>query len=349
MPLASFEKQFPLLIESLRRAKASSQMPHSYIVYGDTPEMRSDFAIALAQLAACPESDSLGNACCKCGVCKQLENKCYPDLFILAPNSKSRKIRIGDDENDPDTMREFQSFFYLSSTTAGGKKIGIILDADRIQTEAQNAFLKTLEEPPGNSLFILCTAKPASLLPTVRSRCQMLPLLTNRCVYDFPGSESVSAILYRLVSEKSGSLLSAGECSSELIHFAGALHRQAEETVEKKWEKILGNMENYDPPSRKRCENRFQAEIEAEYLKRRSYFLSMIHCWFAQIYFLTCGIPPEEFPNRELFANIDIDKTALDENKAFSNLKKVEFFLQNLNWSVKEDLAISEFCHAVMS
>ena len=83
--------------------------------------------------------------------------------------------------------------------------------------ESQNALLKTLEEPPPETLLILTTGNPASLLPTTRSRCQQISLLTNRCEFDFAGKEQVFAALGALFFEARGDLAEAEAGAAQLI------------------------------------------------------------------------------------------------------------------------------------
>lgn len=344
MPLKNFDNDFPVLTNSLRAAKINKHLAHAYLLYSDDQKLRDEFSIALAQTVICVNPSKTGEACGKCSVCAQLAARSYSELYTLMPNSKSRRITIGKDKDDPDTIRWFQSHFYLSSTAPGGQKIGIIFDADRMQTEAQNAFLKTLEEPPPKSFFILSTNNPAELLPTIRSRCQLLLLLRNRCVYEFQGKETVFKILHRLQSATIGDFNMAEKCAADIIQVAANLHDTAEKDTEKRWEKLLEDSQNLEAPAKKQIEERYKASIEAEYLKQRGYFLSAIHSWFAEIFQLSCEISTELLPNPEIFKDIDISKLKIEEKNAFACLKKAEKLLQNLSWNVNEELALTEFC-----
>jgi DNA polymerase-3 subunit delta' len=93
----------------------------------------------------------------------------HPDLFQLsAPDHKkeTRKKEIGVEQ-----ARKLKRFAQLHAVAAP-RKMALVDDADRLSVAAQNALLKTLEEPPGQALIVLVTATPGALLPTVRSRCQ---------------------------------------------------------------------------------------------------------------------------------------------------------------------------------
>ena len=98
----------------------------------------------------------------------QIRTRTHPDIIWLEPQSKSRQIGI---DEIRDLIRQ------LSRTSfAGGWKAGIILCADRMTDQAANSLLKTLEEPPANTLLILVTDEPQSLLATISSRCQRIAL-----------------------------------------------------------------------------------------------------------------------------------------------------------------------------
>ena len=87
----------------------------------------------------------------------------HPDLHVVQPESKSRRIVI-------DQIRELEHSIQRKPLV-GGSKVAIIHDADRMQPQAANAFLKTLEEPPPGSLILLLSTVPEAILETVLSRC----------------------------------------------------------------------------------------------------------------------------------------------------------------------------------
>jgi len=340
-------EQFPDQTSAICRAESSGKLAHAYIVYSDNLQIREDYSLLLAQIAACPNSSDTGIPCFTCSVCRQLTDLSYAELFSLMPNKKSRQIGIGENEYDLDTMRWFQAQFYMSSVSPGRRKIGIIYDTDCLTQQAQNAFLKTLEEPPANTVFILNTANPKSLLPTIISRCHTLTLLENVCDYNFKGAQDMIQTLFRLQACTANHLSVGSDSADELIKISKDLNNQAKERVLPKWEKRLADAENPDlkwsAGQRKRIKERSEGAVAAEYLRLRKIFLSLIHTWFAQSYELACGVDFSSLPNQELYQHIDVKKFHLDEEAALSNLKKAETLIQNLNWNVQEELAIREF------
>ena len=97
-----------------------------------------------------------------------VENMSHPDIHFMEPEKKSRVI-------DVDTVHRLVDAVSLASLE-GGWKAGVVNFADRFNQSAANAFLKTLEEPPEKTLFILMSDSPEQLLPTIISRCQRIDL-----------------------------------------------------------------------------------------------------------------------------------------------------------------------------
>ncbi len=343
MPFAELKAGYPSLTNALLSAKKGGRLGHAYLIQFDDLQTAKQFSLRISQLAACLSPLDNGDSCGKCRSCSAIESGSYQDMAVIAPKSKSRMILIGKDADDPDSIREFQSFFQLAASGTAGVKIGVIHDADRMTEEAQNAFLKTLEEPPGRSIFILSSSKPQMLLPTIRSRCQQILLLGNFCRYDFPGNDELFSALKDVTFGKNG-LADAEKCAGRLLSISSDMKDSAEARVKKRWEKTTGMLENMDVSGKKRFTDRQDAEIQAEYLSMRVSFLSAIHAWFAQIFMLCSDAEPASIPNPEIFERLKGEKLSVKEKKAEKNLRHAEDFLQNLRWNVDEELAFREFC-----
>ena len=267
-------------------------------------------------------------------------------MFSLAPISKARKIQIGEDENDPDTMRWFEGLFHLSSMTDCGWKFGIVHDAECLTEQAQNAFLKTLEEPPEKCAFVLTSGNPSLLLPTTRSRCQIHRLTDGACTYHFPGLEEMPEILTNLLFHAKNDLSVAGECSAGLLKIAEALSDTAEQTVNSKWKAKLDASENLDSTGKKLLEKRVNGEISCEYLRLRDEFLSCLHTFFAQAVLFREGVPMELLPNKELFQP-PFPAEKLQETEKDHLYRILEFsenLLRAMRTNANDDLAIRAFC-----
>ena len=97
--------------------------------------------------------------------------KKHPDFYTIYPANKMRQINV-------DALREFNRNVYTTSQQ-GGRKVFVIYEADRLNTAAANALLKTLEEPTDTSSIFLVTTRPYDLLPTLRSRCWWIQIPPN--------------------------------------------------------------------------------------------------------------------------------------------------------------------------
>lgn len=142
----------------IERAIARQRLSHSLLLHGDDLGTLVGVAHAIA--------DRLLNAA---GAAGNFPPEQHPDCFALRPAGKMRQIKIGDDDRDPGTMREFIRKLSVSPSVAP-RKVGIVHEADRMNIPTANAFLKTLEEPPAHTTLLLLTTRPYALLPTIRSR-----------------------------------------------------------------------------------------------------------------------------------------------------------------------------------
>jgi len=152
----------------LARSVARDLLPPSLIFSGSAgPDMR-EMAMAVAQSINCLTPTGKGDerdACGTCAACTRIARGVHPDVIVIAPGDNgSIKIDQIRDVIDRTGFRPFE----------GRRRVVIVDEADTMIAGAQNALLKTLEEPPSSSMFILVTARPDMLLPTVQSRCPRL-------------------------------------------------------------------------------------------------------------------------------------------------------------------------------
>ena len=153
--------------ESLKKALQSGRIPNSYLFYDQDSVGKKLTAYELCKSLNC---NTLGpiDSCDKCSSCLKIEKGIHPDVHILEPQippgARQAVIKI-------DVIRELQKkLMYLPYE--GHTKVVIINDAEKMNLQAANSFLKTLEEPPSKTLIILIASNPYQLLPTIVSRCQ---------------------------------------------------------------------------------------------------------------------------------------------------------------------------------
>lgn len=145
----------------LRRAISSDRLAHAYLFEGPNGIGKRLIALALARAVFCENS----NGCGECAPCRKVDHNNHPDLHIFEPDGKQIKI---------EQVRELQRELSFRPLEAK-KKVCLIDNSEKMNPSAANALLKTLEEPSDNTLLILLTSRPESMLATVKSRCQRLP------------------------------------------------------------------------------------------------------------------------------------------------------------------------------
>ncbi len=171
------EKAMGMLLGMLNRQRIAS----SYLFSGEPGIGKKATAVNFAKALNCRKTvvhltshDSQIDACDECDSCVKISEGTHPDVILLTP--EERQIRIEEIRMIDDAL-SFKPF-------EGRKKVVIVDDAETMNIAAANAFLKTLEEPPEESIIILISSRPDLLLPTIRSRCSRIsfyPLSSDAC------------------------------------------------------------------------------------------------------------------------------------------------------------------------
>lgn len=158
------------------------RLPHAMLLVGPAGVGKTSFAEQIAALLLCESLASGPAACGECDACRWLSAGNHPDFRRVAPD--------GDDEVDDaagdkakkrgssiiriDQIRELEAFVFVGSHRQGNRVV-LITEAEAMNGPAANALLKILEEPPVSVYFILISTRSKSLLPTIRSRCRVIP------------------------------------------------------------------------------------------------------------------------------------------------------------------------------
>ena len=157
------------IIQYIENAVKTDKVSHAYILNGEKRFRKNDFWQNLfAMSLQCQNRDEDGDACGKCQSCKQAASNNQPDI-IRVTHEKPNTISIDD-------IREQINNDIVIKPYSSKYKIYIVPDADMMSVQAQNALLKTIEEPPAYAVILLLTENAEILLPTIRSRCVMLKL-----------------------------------------------------------------------------------------------------------------------------------------------------------------------------
>jgi len=148
------------LIHILTRVIKTGRLSHAYLFSGLEGIGKRLIAIAFSKVLLCSSGDS--ESCGECSACIQVDGGNHPDLLMVQPYKGTISI---------DSIRSIKRELSRKSF-AGGYKVCLIDEAEKMNFQAENALLKTLEEPTPDTVIILITGQPYRLLPTVLSRCQ---------------------------------------------------------------------------------------------------------------------------------------------------------------------------------
>lgn len=251
---------------------------------------------------------------------------------IVRPFGKARFIKV-------DGIRELEkSMFQATDSTKW--KVGVIMDADRMQASAANAFLKTLEEPPKGSLLILLTQSPERLLPTILSRCVNISLMSSHAErVKLEGEQELLTALIRVGKQGFNSVSKSLTIKSV---FATVLNKRklaiskAYDLEKKEEEKHYKNAT--DGEWLKGREKHFEAEIQADYLNERSQFMDLLILWLGDLVRLKSGVTDLDFQSQQ-----DAMRDIAEKEELQSLLRRMEALEElrtNLETNVSEALAL---------
>ncbi|MBS6645404.1 MAG: DNA polymerase III subunit delta' [Clostridiaceae bacterium] len=155
-----------MIKEHFKKAIEAHKVSHAYILTGEAGMGRKSLANAFAMTLLCEKGKS--EPCMECHACKQVMTGNHPDL-VYVTHEKPNSIGVDDIReqiNDTIMIRPYSSYY----------KIYIVDDAEKMTAQAQNALLKTMEEPPSYAVILLLTTNQEAFLPTILSRCVQLKL-----------------------------------------------------------------------------------------------------------------------------------------------------------------------------
>jgi DNA polymerase III subunit delta' len=154
--------------DKLTAALASGRLPHGLLLQGPAGVGKERFASAVAAALFCTGRGARLEACGACPDCQLSKAGTYPDVHWVRPPEDKKSIGV-------DQVRATCERLAMTSMRRG-YRVAIVVPAEKMTTSAQNALLKTLEEPGASTLLILVTARPSALLATLRSRCQRVEI-----------------------------------------------------------------------------------------------------------------------------------------------------------------------------
>jgi len=314
--------------EFLGRAHRGGRLAHAYLITGEPGSGKRTLALRLAgllggdgrELEAAEPADAV-------------EALKLPDVHTVEPESKSRLIRV-------EQTRELEKALQMRSS-GSGRKVGILFDAERMNAAASNSFLKTLEEPPSNSLLLLLTAHPEMLLDTILSRCILVPLAAppqrepeprQRRLLDLlgrfaQGPEASLGDVFRMVREFT---LLLAEAKTDVQEEGGAELKREEslykQTTDGKW---LEDREEH-----------FKALSESRYLQARATLIETMLQWWGDVLRQQQEAGGLDFPSEADTAGTAAAARRFSTPEALRRVAALEGLRENFGRNVQEQLAI---------
>jgi DNA polymerase III subunit delta' len=304
--------------EYLRRAHEQTRLAHAYLICGQPGSGKRLLAAELVRLVngARPEDVFAGTA---------------RETFVAEPESKSRRIVV-------EQVRALEHALHMRATN-GRRKVAILADADRLQPQAANAFLKTLEEPPRDSLLLLLSAMPEVLPETIISRCIAIPLAPA----EEPKASAEQTELVRLLRE-------AARAHSPSVRDAYSLAQAFQRLLGKIRDEI--RMENAEALKREQAryqnstdgswlddrEEYYKALSESLFIQRRATLLETLMQWWSDVLRASSGLPMCELPVAK--------KETAEAAKRFTpaqilrRIRRLEDLRDHLGRNIQEALAI---------
>jgi DNA polymerase-3 subunit delta' len=281
MAFADFPEQ-QQVVQLLQRSLQRNRLGHAYLFTGDQLRELEAMARALAKTLNCqnpPGKTDSGlplDSCDACPSCRKIEQGDHPDVHWIRPESKLRVITV-------DQMRELMHQVQLRPFD-GEYKVAVLVAADRLNPEAGNAFLKTLEEPPAKSVIILLSTESQRMLETLVSRCLRLNFAgeswhtLNDAQLEWLDSFS------RVAAENQNGLLDRYRLLGHLRQKLADLRRDLETQLTRD-----SPLERYadaeiDSKTRDRWAVELAAAIEAEYRHQRTELMVGLQWWLRDVW-----------------------------------------------------------------
>lgn len=279
------------------------RLPHALLFCGPSGSGKRLFAEHLARALLCEHPGVDGFACGHCADCTWMASGNHPDFFTLIPAADAVELEAGGEGGESGKKEKAKSSQILIEQVrslqtslevgggghAGGRRVAIIDPAEAMNIAAANALLKALEEPPGNTVYLLLSHAPRRLLPTIRSRCQ---------VQLFPHPSFDEAVAW---------MSHEGVDNDALLGFAGGLPIAARDYAQGAFAEIraklaedMSSMAVRDPLRlAAEWESRLKAKAAQDSGFNMAIFLDWLSRWLSDGVRVAQGLPPRFFRDYE--------------------------------------------------
>ena len=322
-----------LLLNSL----AKDRLGHAYMFVGGNLKNLELQATKLAKTLNCQSSKKTSKKgipldyCGECIACRKVDTHNFSDLDIIRPESKSRVITV-------DQIRRLIQKVTLKPTE-GRYKVAIISNAERMHSVSINAFLKTLEEPPDRTVFILLTKHPEKIIDTVLSRCLRLNFEGETGIQIENEDKKWLRSFVSITAQTNEGLMGRYRLLSNLLTHLTSKRDSIEETHQEA--SPINQHEDIDPTLRKKWEKELEATIESDYRGQRSQFLAGLQWWLRDVWMMAMKQSKELLYFQDWADESQAIARRIDADQALENLQCLEATQRLLETTnVQETLAL---------
>jgi DNA polymerase III subunit delta' len=323
-------------VQLLQRSLERGRLGHAYLFSGLELGGLERVARALAKTLVCEQPPKLSgtglpmDSCDHCLSCRKVDEETHPDVIWVRPESKLRVVTI-------DQMRDLMQTIHLKPTQAPFK-VAVIVSAERLNVQAANAFLKTLEEPPADSILVLLTTEPQRILETIVSRCLRLNFAGGTAHEKSPEFLQWLEQFAGLAAAEQRSLLSRYQLLSVMLNRLNETKARITDTLTKR--SPLERYDDLEPKLRDRFETELDAAIEAEYRRQRTDLLAGLEWWFRDVWLRTLGLGEAGASYPSLAPLTDAVAKRVRSDAALKNIETLEQTQRLLATNVQEALAL---------
>ncbi len=302
----------------LRRAHEQNRLAHAYLISGPRGSGKRALAAEITSLVNGTKPADVFSTAAR-------------EVFVAEPESKSRRIVV-------EQVRNLEHSLHLRAPD-GCRKVAIISEADRLQPQAANAFLKTLEEPPENSLLLLLSALPEVLPDTILSRCIPIPLSPANDAVAVTEDVDLAELLRAITSEKNWNVQHAYRLAQKLQRLLGAMR---DEIREASADALKGEEAHYknstDGSWLDEREDYYKALSESLYLERRARLIEALFVWWCDVLRAKSGIDQRGAPALKKETASAAARFSMPE--ILRKIRRLEEMRDHLGRNIQEALAI---------
>jgi len=305
-------------LEFLRRAYEQNRLAHAYLITGAPGTGKELLAAELASLVNGTAAKDVFSAKAR-------------EIFVARPESKSRRIVTAQ-------IRALEHALQMRAAD-GRRKVAIVPDADRLQTEAANAFLKTLEEPPKDSLLLLLSALPEALPETILSRCISIPLASDGEPQSKKEQEKLVKLLQEASRQTTWSIQFAFRLAQEFQQLLRAVREEVKhETDEALKREQMRYKDATDGAWLEEREEYYKALTESLYLQRRAALVETLFAWWTDILRANNAVTQRELP--AVKQETAVLSRRFGTAEIFKRIRLLEELRDHLGRNIHESLAI---------